>query len=277
MPRCQSPAWVKSIPIVVAAAVVPLVLPGSSALAIALEPHRATYDVQTVRVSPQSVIASISGRMEWTMDDACEAWSAVQSDRLNFVYRLGSSIESVSIYRIWETKDGDAFNFQSRIDFDGQTDSERKGIAGVGTSGGKARYTVPDQDNVNLPAETLFPVGHLSLIIESAKAGKRFVSALVFDGLEDRGLTETTASIGAEIEPSLEATSDPLLSVRGWSVRLAVFKSDSTDELPIYEMEMTLLENGVTRDLVVDYGDFAFRAALSEIERRPVDCAFASP
>lgn len=248
------------------------------AFAIGLEPHRATYDVQTVRVSPQSVIASISGQMEWTMDDACEAWSAVQSDRLNFVYRLGSSIESLSIYRIWESKDGDAFNFQSRIDFDGQTDSERRGAAGVGGGGGKARYTLPDQDSVILPAETLFPVGHLSLLIEKAKAGEHFVSALVFDGLEDRGLTETTASIGTEIAPGTgDSDADPLLSVRGWPVRLAVFKSEGSESLPIYEMDMTLLENGVTTELVVDYGDFAFRAALSDIERRPVDCASSLP
>ena len=101
MSHSPVPAFVRSVSVLATAAAAALVMLEEPALAIALEPHHATYEVQTVRVSPQSVIASISGRMEWTMDDACEAWSAVQSDRLNFVYRLGSSIESVSIYRIW--------------------------------------------------------------------------------------------------------------------------------------------------------------------------------
>ena len=52
--------------------------------------------------------------------------------------------------------------------------------------------------------------------------------------------------------------------------------SDSADKqeeseagLPDYEMSMTLLENGVAHDLVIDYGDFTVNATLRAIEPLP--------
>ena len=42
-----------------------------------------------------------------------------------------------------------------------------------------------------------------------------------------------------------------------WPVTIAYFNDDATgDALPIYRMEFKLYENGITRDLTMDYGDF---------------------
>ena len=38
------------------------------------------------------------------------------------------------------------------------------------------------------------------------------------------------------------------------------------EELPTYQMSFTLYENGVTNDLVMDYGDYALSGSLEEIE-----------
>jgi hypothetical protein len=60
--------------------------------------------------------------------------------------------------------------------------------------------------------------------------------------------------------------------VRRWPVTVGYFtgeteqESDLGEELPTYQMSFTLYENGVTNDLIMDYGDYALAGALKEIE-----------
>ena len=49
-------------------------------------------------------------------------------------------------------------------------------------------------------------------------------------------------------------------------MRLAFFPADQTAEKPDYELGMRLLDNGVSQDMVIDYGDYAISAKLDDIE-----------
>ena len=42
--------------------------------------------------------------------------------------------------------------------------------------------------------------------------------------------------------------------------------SDQNAEKPDYELGMLLLDNGISRDMVIDYGDYTVRAKLSKID-----------
>ena len=63
--------------------------------------------------------------------------------------------------------------------------------------------------------------------------------------------------------------------VRSWPVSVGYFdptkptKDDFGEEMPSYQMSFTLYENGVTNDLVMDYGDYALGGSLKTIE--PLD------
>jgi hypothetical protein len=96
------------------------------------------------------------------------------------------------------------------------------------------------------------------------------VSKHIFDGGAADGPVLVTAIIGAKIEPDPElAKKSPLLDRPGWRVRLAFFPPDQKVEKPDYEISMVLLDNGVTRDMVIDYDDYAIRARLDDIEALP--------
>ncbi len=48
---------------------------------------------------------------------------------------------------------------------------------------------------------------------------------------------------------------------------IAYFTDEASgDALPVYRMSFKLYENGVTRDLTMDYGDFALSGKLAELE-----------
>jgi hypothetical protein len=60
---------------------------------------------------------------------------------------------------------------------------------------------------------------------------------------------------------------DRLQAVRGWPVSIAFFEpsSDRGDALPVYELAYVMLENGVSKNLYIDYGGFALEGDLREI------------
>ena len=61
----------------------------------------------------------------------------------------------------------------------------------------------------------------------------------------------------------------PLLNRPSWRMRLAFFPADSKQEQPDYELGMRLLDNGVSQDMTLDYGDYVIRARLDDIEALP--------
>ena len=60
-----------------------------------------------------------------------------------------------------------------------------------------------------------------------------------------------------------------LSALRGRPVVLAFFPADQKAEKPDYQLGMVLLDNGVSRDMVIDYGEYSIRAKLDDIEALP--------
>jgi hypothetical protein len=113
----------------------------------------------------------------------------------------------------------------------------------------------------------LFPSAHTILLIDKAHEGENFVSRQVFDGATDENAVQISAAIGVKITADPAAVKlAPLLQRPGWRVRLAFFPADTAVERPDYELGMRLLDNGVSQDMVIDYGEYAIRAKLDDIE-----------
>ena len=54
----------------------------------------------------------------------------------------------------------------------------------------------------------------------------------------------------------------PLLDRPGWRIQLAFFSADPEALTPDYEIGMDLLDNGISRNLSIDYGDYTIRGTL---------------
>ena len=52
-----------------------------------------------------------------------------------------------------------------------------------------------------------------------------------------------------------------------WPVTISYFNENAkSDTLPVYRMSFKLYENGITRDLTMDYGDFVLTGKLAKLE-----------
>ena len=72
-----------------------------------------------------------------------------------------------------------------------------------------------------------------------------------------------------------------------WPVSIGYFESKGGDLTPSYQIDFRLYANGVSRELLIDYGDFSVHGTLTSLEylkaaecrvtRRPIDSGAQLP
>lgn len=236
-----------------------------------MRPHRALYDLSLGAAREGSELAALSGRMALEWADACDGWTVSQNIRMAIVDRGGSAFRNDISFTSFEAKDGGELRFAMRWAGAGGPEREYVGRAEAGPAGGRVAFSVPDGESLDLPPGTLFPTAHLFLVAEAAKRGERALSRTVFGGTGPDSLNEVTAFIGAEIPPGEgEGAAFPdLAGLRSWPVSMAYFPLRSPEPEPDFEVAYRLFANGVATGLFLDYGGFAMRAALAEVEFPP--------
>jgi hypothetical protein len=252
-----------------AAAVLTALLPWS-ATAVDIEPHRAIYKMTLERSQSASGVVGAGGTMLYEWADSCDGWTIEQRYKLRMQYSEQDDAELSISFVTWEAKDGTRYRFNVRKLKDGETTEELRGDARVGPSGGtgEAKFVRPEASAIELAKGTLFPTAHTLALIEAATAGATFLSKHVFDGGTVEGPFEVTGGIGTEHKAEAGAQ-NPLLRNRWWPIRLAFFPADSQSPQPDYELGMDLQDNGVARELILDYGNFVVRAKLESLEPMP--------
>ena len=242
------------------------------AQAAEIVPHHAVYSMSLGATHGDAGVTGAGGTMAYQWGETCDGWTVEQRYRLKMAYAESSDVSISSNFVTWEAKDALKYRFNQKETRNGTDNDEIRGEAkldGPG-KGGTVSFEKPEAKTLKLPAGTLFPSAHTIFLIDKAKAGENFMSTQIFDGATVENAVLVTAVIGAKVEPDEEsAKKSPLLNRPGWRVRLAFFPADQKAEKPDYELSMVLLDNGVSRDMVIDYGEYSIRAKLDDIEALP--------
>jgi hypothetical protein len=133
--------------------------------------------------------------------------------------------------------------------------------------------TSPSEKQVDLQPSR-FPTEHMLEVIKMARSGKHFFEARVFDGSDNGDKTVfTTTIVGSQTsvlpdDPDAKSAGK-LKDEKTWPVTIAYFNDEKVDGLPTYRMSFKLYDNGVSRDLTMDYGDFALSGHLVKLDFLP--------
>ena len=149
---------------------------------------------------------------------------------------------------------------------------EFRGLAKLPSPGaaGTAHYSMPEGQDVALPAGTIFPTEHVADLIAAALAGDNVLNREVFDGSGEDALTKATAVIG---KAKTVALPDAAGEEQRWPVSIAYFAAEGDDTLPQFEIAFDLSPGGVLSNVRLDYGDFTLKADLEKLETfAPPDC-----
>jgi EipB-like len=238
----------------------------SSAAHAALQAHVAAYRLSLAgAVDMANPFSEVRGGLviEWRL--ACDGWLSRQ--RLAFVGTLqeGGDLSHDVRFSSWEALDGSRMRYSYRSYGNDELQEEFRGEAVLAPSeGGVATFTTPSERRIELPAGTMFPTVHIQEVLRGARAGERFVSHEVFDGAGFDSLTQITSVIG---QPRLvEPRADQNEPARAWPVSMAYYELHAPADAPKFEAGFLLGEDGVLRDLVLNYGDFKLNGALETLE-----------
>ncbi|MFC4624920.1 cell envelope integrity EipB family protein [Daeguia caeni] len=246
----------------------------SHALAVAapvsLQPHRAVYDLTLDRADEKSGITGLKGRMVYEFNgSACEGYTT----NFRFVTRIDMEEQPQRVTdqqtTTYEGGDGKSFRFVNKTFVDKELTKEVRGDAKL--AGGKTvvELTRPREKQFDLP-KSHFPTGHMIELIGKAEAGEKFYQTNLFDGSEEADkVTVTSVVIGKPLVLKDEETAlmGKMASEKVWPVTIAYFNDEENqDGLPIYRINFKLYKNGITRDLTMDYGDFAMHGKLVSLD-----------
>ena len=237
-----------------------------------LPSYRAVYTLALDKATPQSGLVGAPGSMTIEWQDVCDGWSATQHVTVNLDEVSGNIIETDSRFASWESKDGLIFRFDVRNFRDGSLYEQFNGRATLSSQGGPGRavYSTPKGKTLDLPKAVVFPSEHLHLLVDAARKEEKILSRIVFDGASEEGMFEINAVIGG-LTP-VETPNPKLvfsLNTKYWPMRLAFFSMKASVDLPDYETTVHLLENGIARELLLDYGNFRIRGTLDKVEFPP--------
>jgi len=245
---------------------------------VKLAPHVAIYDLKLTSSRGKRSLESVRGRIVYDFSgSSCEGYA------LNFrqVTELDSGEGKVALSDLrtatWEEGEGRSFRFKS------QNYMDRKQIGDVDGQADRDKSTTvklikPEAKNFDA-GTVVFPTEHMRLLIEAAKAGKTLLEVAVFDGSESgEKIYQSLSVIGKRIEADKKpedaaADKDVFAKMARWPVTISYFdkaekKTDDQpgEQTPIYAITFEMYENGISRALRLDYGDFVIDGQMSSLE-----------
>jgi hypothetical protein len=255
-----------------ASAPAPTPAPMQETAAVGILPHRAYYKLTLDSARNDSEVKAAEGVMVFEWQDACDGWIVQQQMDVSFTHEEGEGAHLTSNYTTWEAKDGlnYTFNYRSTVNDNAYENFRGKATLTALGGSGSATFTLPEDREIKLPVGTMFPTAHTLALIGAAQQKKPLLTATVFDGTDAEGMSEISAVIGAEqpikVELAKEGLTGPAMA---WPLRMAFFELDSQEGVPEYEMDTTMLANGVSEFMLIDYGKFRLRGTLEKVELLP--------
>jgi len=242
---------------------------------IKLTPHRAVYEMALDDARSASGITGIDGRMVFEFTGShCDGYSL----NMRMVTQMTDSQGQTNLTDLrsssWEQGNGQKFRFQSAQYLNDKLGDVTMGraVRNAPDTAIQVRLSQPRRAELNLSGQVLFPTQHSLALIAAAEDGKRLLQAQIYDGSEKgKKVYDTTAFIGKPVGPGTEqlepaAKDKGLAELVSWPVSIGYFESKGGDLTPSYQIDFRLYANGVSRELLIDYGDFSIHGSLTSLE-----------
>jgi EipB-like len=247
---------------------------------MALASHRAVYDLKLSSTRGKRSMSAVRGRILYDFSgNACDGY-ALQFRQVSEL-DSGEGKVAVSDLRATSWEDGAAkrLRFHSRNYFDDALRDSVDGQAEREPGNVTVELTEPDKKKLDFKADVAFPTEHVRRVIAAARDGKTLLQVAVYDG-SDSGekIYDTLTIIGKAIAPDAQKPSDAIAkeaafaSMTRWPVTISYFDraagEKNGEQTPVYAITFELYENGVSRALVLDYGDFVLTGEMTSIEMK---------
>jgi hypothetical protein len=248
--------------------------------AVALASHRAVYDLKLSSTRGKRSMSAVRGRILYDFSGSvCEGYALQFRQVSELDSGEGKVIVSDLRATSWEDGAAKRLRFHSRNYFDESLRDSVDGQAERASDGIAVELTEPGAKKLDLKADLVFPAEHIRRIIVAAREDKTLLQVSVYDG-SDTGekLYDTLTVIGKAIAPDEHKPTDAVAGQAAfaglirWPVTISYFDHAVADkageQTPVYAITFELYENGVSRALLLDYGDFVLTGEMTSLEMK---------
>ncbi len=246
----------------------------SGAAMAEIAPHRALYDLTGVNLDKKSGMTAVSGKLAYEVTGStCEGWATTYRIANRYSKIEGGMQLSDTQLAAWEAGDGTEMTINQKTFLD-QFLSEDSSLSArkVANAEGTVQQARPSDATFKIPAEAVFPITHLKNLLDSAAKGQGRDSTILFDGSDKESSFRAVSLIGRLQSGKTKGTAaEKLADMPSWPMTTGYYKiPDQNAELPDYQSSYVVFENGVSTDLLFDYGTYQVRGVLVKLEMLPV-------
>ena len=241
---------------------------------VALASHLAIYDLKLANSRGKRSLEAVRGRIVYDFSSACEGYGLQFRQVTSLDSGEGKTALSDLRATSWEDIEAKSFRFTSQNFLDDRLVENVDGNAERQSSGVAVKLTKPENKQFNAGGAA-FPTEHMRDILAAAHAGKSLLQIEVYDGSDNgQKVYQSLTVIGRKIPPNERKPSDAaagqsaLAELDRWPVTISYFdkSSPSGEQTPVYSISFELYDNGISRALVLDYGDFAVSGEMTSLE-----------
>jgi hypothetical protein len=242
---------------------------------IALASHLAIYDLKLADSRGKRALETVQGRIVYDFSSACEGYG-LKFRQVTQLNSEGKSAMSDLRATSWEDVAAKSFRFHSQNFLDEHLVEAVDGNAERQLEGVAIRLTKPEEKKFEA-GQVVFPTEHMRQIIAAARAGKSLLQVSVYDGSDNgQKVYQSLTVIGRRIAPDERKPTDAaakqsaLANLDRWPVTISYFEQSNQggEQTPAYSISFELYDNGVSRALVLDYGDFSVTGEMTSLELR---------
>lgn len=242
-----------------------------------LQSHRASYDISLYSTAGGAAgVVTAKGKMRYQIQKVCGVWETES------VFSIDVGYEQIGLDTTnWkqttrESADGCRFDFTVYVREKGADRKDLSGTAVCDAGKKRVRLTVPVASEAVLPKSVAFPVQQTLRLLDAARAGKGTVFSYVYDGTRPESLFSTNTAVTAAdgfSSPAVKGDADLVKDRKAYCFDTAFFEEfavpAAADGAPAYEVSLYSYDNGISDQIVQNFGTHRLLSVLTDLERLP--------
>lgn len=252
----------------------------ASAAAIQLAPHRAIYALSLDGSKSAKNVEAAQGEIVYEMrGNACNGYSVKLAQRTDLDTDGGGRLTSALSTVTWEDGEANTYRFKIQNTINSEMRDDADGVAERKDGDLVVNATRPEKASFSLGAGVVLPTQHVIKVLTQAEAGEPVLEVPVYDGSSDGKKVYDTLAVIGKAKTGTDGLEDAakngaLAGHARFPVTISYFERGASSTTPDYVISFDLYDNGVSRALKLDYGDFVLRGQLTSFEALPEEpCA----
>ena len=238
--------------------------------------YRALYDLEPAKVAQASAAMPIDGKIAYEVTGSECAGYTIDTDYTTRYTDAEAGVRAVDTKSTtFESPDGLKLQISQTQTINKEVSDDAKITAAKSSpdAAGDVDQQGTKKQHFSIPAGMIFPTAHQKRLLTAAMAGQTRDVSMVYDGSDGEKQFKVVTFIGKKREPGsytpdlANPEAQALQGMASWPFQLGYYAVDNANsDEPDFQATFNMYENGVSTEMLFDYGNFSMKGKLTKFE-----------